>query len=70
MASSNLVVTAKYRKGIDMSLAQVLGLVCIILGFVVGITEEKILFDALSWFVAGIAFIVVLGGVGPIIGKR
>jgi hypothetical protein len=34
----------------------VLGLLCIIVGFVVAIIEEKILFGPLSWFIAAIAF--------------
>jgi len=34
----------------------VLGLLCIIVGFVVAIIEEKILFSPLSWFIAAIAF--------------
>jgi uncharacterized membrane protein YfcA len=33
-----------------------LGLLCIILGFVSAIIDERILFDALTWFVAAIAF--------------
>jgi hypothetical protein len=31
-------------------------LVCIILAFVVGIIDEKVLFDSLTWLVAAIAF--------------
>jgi len=33
-----------------------LALICIILGFIVGLKEEKFVFDALTWFVAAIAF--------------
>lgn len=46
-----------------MSIGGLLALVCIILGFIVGITEDKLLFDALTWFVAAIALVVTLGGV-------
>jgi hypothetical protein len=34
----------------------VLGLLCIIVGFVAAIIDEKILFGPLSWFIAAIAF--------------
>jgi type IV secretory pathway TrbD component len=34
----------------------VLGLLCIIVGFVVAIIEEKILFGPQAWFIAAIAF--------------
>ena len=34
----------------------ILGLICIILGFVTGIAEEKILLGTLEWFIAAIAF--------------
>jgi len=33
-----------------------LALICIILGFIVGAFDVKLLFDPLSWFVAAIAF--------------
>lgn len=33
-----------------------LALICIILGFIVGIFDVKIVFEPLSWFVAAIAF--------------
>lgn len=33
-----------------------LGLLCIIIGFVVAIIDERILFGALTWFAAAIAF--------------
>jgi type IV secretory pathway TrbD component len=33
-----------------------LGLLCIIIGFVVAIIDERILFGALTWFIAAIAF--------------
>jgi hypothetical protein len=43
----------------------VLALICIIMGFIVGIIDEKVLFDSLAWFVAAIAFAVTpLPGVG------
>lgn len=45
-------------------LGVVLGLVCIILGFIVALADVHILFDPLTWFVAAIAFVAVLGGVG------
>ena len=53
-----------------MSLGQLLALVCIILGFIVGIIEEKVLFDALTWFVADVAIVLTLGGVGGFSLKR
>lgn len=52
-----------------MSFGTIAALICIVLGFVVGVTEEKILFDSLTWFVAAIAFVVALGGVGPVLGR-
>jgi hypothetical protein len=45
----------------------VLGLLCIIVGFVVAIIEEKILFGPLSWFIAAIAFNTI--GTVPFLGK-
>jgi hypothetical protein len=33
-----------------------LGLLCIIIGFVAAIIDERILFGALTWFIAAIAF--------------
>jgi hypothetical protein len=47
-----------------------LGLLCIILGFVSAIIDERILFGALTWFVAAIAF-NTLGDVAvPFVGSR
>ena len=34
----------------------IFGLICIIMGFIVGIVDEKILFGSLEWFVVAIAF--------------
>lgn len=34
----------------------ILALICIILGFIVGVADVKLVFDSLSWFVAAIAF--------------
>jgi hypothetical protein len=45
----------------------VLGLLCIIVGFVAAIIEEKILFGPLSWFIAAIAFNTI--GTVPFLGK-
>jgi hypothetical protein len=42
-----------------MSLTALLALVCIILGLVGAIIDEKILFGALEWFVLSIAFSVL-----------
>jgi hypothetical protein len=39
-----------------MSLFSLLGLLCIIIGFVAGIIDERILFGATTWFIAAIAF--------------
>jgi type IV secretory pathway TrbD component len=35
---------------------KLIGLLCIIIGFVAAIIDEKILFGALTWFIAAIAF--------------
>lgn len=45
----------------------VLGLLCIIVGFVAAIIEEKVLFGPLSWFVAAIALNTI--GTVPFLGK-
>ena len=37
-------------------MSTILALICIILGFIVGIIDQKVLFDSLTWFVAAIAF--------------
>jgi hypothetical protein len=37
-------------------LFSLLGLLCIIIGFVAAIIDERILFGALTWFIAAIAF--------------
>ena len=51
-----------------VTLGALAALVCIILGFVAGLVDDKILFDPLTWFVAAIAF-AVLGG--PVVfGRR
>jgi hypothetical protein len=42
-------------------LGMILGLVCIILGFVSAFAHDAILFSPLVWFVAAIAFVAVLG---------
>jgi type IV secretory pathway TrbD component len=47
-----------------------LGLLCIILGFVAAIIEERILFGALTWFVAAIAFNTLRDVAFPFIGSR
>ena len=46
-----------------------LALACIIVGFVVGALEVKVAFDALTWFVAAIAF-NTLSVVAPSFGKN
>lgn len=56
-----------------MTLGQVLGVVCIVIGFITGAIgdgREELLFDSLTWFVAGIAIVMTLGGVGPTFGNR
>jgi hypothetical protein len=50
-----------------MTLGAIAALLCIVFGFIVGISEESILFDPLTWFVAAVAF-GVLGG--PIVLTR
>jgi uncharacterized membrane protein YfcA len=39
-----------------MSVTAILGLVCIVLGFVGAVIDEQILMPTLAWFVAAIAF--------------
>jgi hypothetical protein len=54
-----------------MTFGQILGLIAIILGVIAGITEDKIVFDALTWFVLAISLVLVLGiGVVPVPGVR
>ena len=45
----------------------VLGLLCIIVGFVVAIIEEKILFGPQAWFIAAIEFNTI--GAIPFLGR-
>lgn len=52
-------------------MSTILALICIILGFIVGIAEVDIVFPALVWFVAAIAFEwLPLPAVGPFITKK
>lgn len=59
-----------------MSIGGLLALLCIILGFLSAILEEAILFKgplalvALAWFVAALAIVAVLGGIGPVLFRR
>jgi hypothetical protein len=46
-----------------MSLGTILALICIILGFIVGLADVDLVFDAMSWFVAAIAIVLTLDGV-------
>jgi hypothetical protein len=46
----------------SISLTALLALLCIILGFVSGFAKESLLFPALVWFVAAIAFNTFGGG--------
>jgi hypothetical protein len=48
-----------------MTVGLLLAVLCILLGFVGAIVDEKILLGALEWFVAAIAIALTLGGVGP-----
>jgi hypothetical protein len=52
-----------------MTIGKVLGLISIILGLVVAIVEEDILFNPLAWFVLAIAFVVVLDGIALPFGR-
>jgi hypothetical protein len=52
-----------------MALTAILALVCILLGLINAIIEEKILLGALEWFVLSIAF-SVLPGFGLQIGGK
>jgi hypothetical protein len=47
----------------------ILALVCIVLGFVGELVDERILLGTLEWFVAAIA-INTLGGLPGVFGKR
>lgn len=53
-----------------MTLGALLAIICIVLGFIVAIVDEKILFGPLEWFVAAIAIVMTLGGVGPVLFGR
>jgi hypothetical protein len=48
----------------------ILGLICIILGFIVGAFDVKILFAPLEWFVAAIAFNTLGGPSWPSFTRR
>jgi len=52
-----------------MSLTAVLALICIVLGFVGEVIDERILLGTLEWFVAAIAF-NTLGVTYTLGGKR
>jgi hypothetical protein len=49
---------------------KLLGLLAIIIGFVAAIVDEKILFDALTWFIAAIAFNTLGDVVVPFVSRR
>lgn len=55
-----------------MTVGVLLAIVCILLGFLGPILDEKILIGVLDWFVAAIAIVMTLGGVGPVVwgGKK
>jgi hypothetical protein len=46
-----------------------LGLLCIIIGFVAGIIDERILFGPLTWFAAAIAFNTIGNVAAPFFGR-
>jgi hypothetical protein len=49
-------------------MSTILALICIIMGFIVGIIDEKVLFDSVAWFIAAIAFALLpLPGIGPFV---
>jgi len=48
----------------------ILALICIVLGFVVGIFNVSIVFDPLQWFVAAVALSLLNVPWVPTIGKR
>jgi hypothetical protein len=57
-----------WEGGSDM--LKLLGLLCIIVGFIAAIIDERILFGPLTWFIAAIAF-NTLGDVGvPFFARR
>lgn len=47
-----------------------LGLLCIIIGFVAAVIDERILFGPLTWFIAAIAFNTLGDAAIPFIGRR
>jgi hypothetical protein len=53
-------------------LSTLLAIICIILGFIVGIAKVDIVFPALVWFVAAIAFdlLPLPAAFGPIVTRR
>lgn len=50
-----------------MTLGTLLAIICLVIGFLVGASVFKLWMDALEWFVAAIAIVMSLGGVGPVI---
>lgn len=53
-----------------MVILSLLGLLCIIIGFVAAIIDERILFGPLTWFIAAIAFNTIGDTVISFIGRR
>lgn len=49
---------------------KLLGLLCIIIGFVAAIIDERILFGPLTWFVAAIAFNTIGNVAAPFLAMR
>lgn len=47
-----------------------LGLLCIVIGFIAAIIDERIIFGPLTWFVAAIAFNTIGDTAIPFIGRR
>lgn len=47
-------------KGGNMSIGTIAALICIVFGFIAGFSDEDVLFNPLTWFVAAIAFDLAL----------
>lgn len=50
-----------------MTFGQLLAIVALVIGVLVGADVAKLWFDALTWFILAIALMIVVGGVGPVV---
>lgn len=52
-------------------MSTILAIICIILGFVAGLTDADVIFNALTWFVLAIAFEwLALPAFGPFVRRE